>query len=114
MSETEHYQQYDPRPIDTSGITVPSSLTELSEKLAANVHNVWASGRIRAGWQYGPYRDDAAKTNPCLIPYAQLPRSEQELDMSMVTETIRSIIALGYEIVPSVRPSADGETTLFE
>jgi hypothetical protein len=114
MSETGHYQQYDPRPIDTSGIIIPNSLIELSEKLAANVHDVWASGRIRAGWQYGPYRDDAAKTNPCLIAYDQLPPSEQELDMNMVTETIRSIIALGYEIVPTARSSADGETTLSE
>jgi hypothetical protein len=106
MSETEHHHQYDPRPIDTSGIAVPNSLTELSEKLAANAHDVWAMGRIRDGWQYGPYRDDAAKMNPCLLAYDELPASEKEFDMSMVTATIRSIIALGYEIIPTGQSSA--------
>jgi hypothetical protein len=111
MSETEHHQQYNPRPIDTSGIIVPNSLSELSEKLAANAHDVWAIGRIRDGWHYGPYRDDDARLNPCLMAYDQLPASEQEFDLSMVAATIRSIIALGYEIVPKEQSSADGKPT---
>jgi RyR domain len=109
MSETGQQRQYNPRPIDTSGITVPDSLTELSDRLAANAHDVWAIGRIRDGWQYGPYRDDNAKQNPCLLDFDQLPAREQEFDRNMVAATIRSIIALGYQIIPkekSSRPEA--------
>ena len=90
MSDTDNHQQYIPRPIDTSGTVVPDSLAELSEKLATNAHDVWAAKRMGEGWRFGPHRDDAKKKNPCLMPYDQLPTSEQEFDMSMVTETIRS------------------------
>jgi hypothetical protein len=100
MSETEQHQQYDPQPIDTTGIIVPDSLARLSEKLAANAHDIWSIGRFRDGWQYGPYRDDNTKLNPCLLAYNQLPAEEQEFDRNMVAATIRSIIALGYKIVP--------------
>ncbi len=99
MSDTGNHNQYNPRPIDTSGTVVPDSLAGLLEQLATNAHDVWAAKRIREGWRFGPHRDDEAKESPWLIPYDQLPASEQEFDMSMVTETIRSIIILGYEIV---------------
>lgn len=100
MSDTGNHNQYSPRPIDTSGTVVPDSLAALLEQLATNAHDVWAAKRIHEGWRFGPHRDDEAKESPWLIPYDQLPASEQEFDMSMVTETIRSIIILGYEIVP--------------
>ena len=100
MSDTGNHNHYNPRPIDTSGTVVPDSLAGLLERLATNAHDVWAAKRIHEGWRFGPHRDDEAKESPWLIPYDQLPASEQEFDMSMVTETIRSIIILGYEIVP--------------
>ena len=103
MSETEQHQLYNPRPIDTSGTIVPDSLSELSDKLATNAHDVWAVGRFRDGWQYGPYRDDNAKQHPCLLAFDELPAEEQEFDRNMVTATIRSIIALGYQITPQER-----------
>jgi hypothetical protein len=109
MSETEQRQQYDPHPIDTTGIIVPDSLSGLSEKLAINAHDVWSMGRFRDGWQYGPYRDDNAKLHPCLLAYNQLPPEEQEFDRNMVAATIRSIIALGYKIIPQEESDARKE-----
>jgi len=89
---------YPPRPIDTSGVTLPVELLGLTEKLAENAHDHWAKGRMAQGWTYGPERDDAAKQHPDLVPYSELPDSEKEYDRKTAMETLRAIITLGYRI----------------
>ncbi len=89
---------YKPEPIDTSGIVLPEDLLELTEKIAENVHEVWALGRVREGWTYGPVRDDARKQTPCLVPYDELPEEEKEFDRNTAMETIKLICKLGYNI----------------
>jgi hypothetical protein len=54
--------------------------------------------RLSEGWIWGPKRDDAKKTHPCLVPYAELPESEKEYDRQTALETIKAILALGYRI----------------
>lgn len=68
------------------------------EKLAENAHEVWSLGRIADGWTFGPWRDDATKQHPCLIPYDQLPESEKDYDRRVSLETLKAILALNYEI----------------
>lgn len=89
---------YMPKPMDTTGVELNSSLKELVEAMARNTHDVWAEGRIRDGWTYGPERDDTLKTHPCLIPYEQLPESEKEYDRMTSLSTLKFIVANGYEI----------------
>lgn len=89
---------YLPNPIDTGNITLPEELLALTEKIAENVHEVWAQGRIREGWVYGESRNDALKTTPCLVPYDQLPDAEKQYDRSTALETLKLITALGYRI----------------
>ncbi len=89
---------YLPNPVDTSDVSLPESMHVLVEKMAENVHEVWAETRIRQGWCYGPERDDAKKTHPCLVPYNQLPESEKEYDRNTSIETLKLIIKLGYRI----------------
>ena len=89
---------YQPKPIDTSHVRLPDDLLALTEKIAENVHDVWAAGRIREGWKYGAVRDDAKKETPCLVPYADLPEVEKEYDRSTALETVKSILSLGYTI----------------
>ena len=89
---------YKPNPANTSDVTLPSDLIELTEKIAENVHEVWAEGRIKEGWKYGEVRNDEKKETPCLIPYSELPESEKEYDRNTAFETIKLIIKLGYEI----------------
>lgn len=89
---------YQPRPVDTDGVALPEELVELTEKIAENVHDIWALGRIQEGWRYGPVRDDAARTTPCLVPYGALPEVEKEYDRRTSMETLRLILKLGYRI----------------
>ncbi len=89
---------YRPKPIEASGIELPADLIELTERLAENAHDVWASRRMAEGWTYGPKRDDTAKRHPDLVPYADLPDSEREYDRKMAIGTLQAIIALGYRI----------------
>lgn len=89
---------YNPKPADTGEIVLSDDLLELKEKIAENVHEVWAAGRVAEGWTYGPVRDDAAKTTPCLVPYCELPESEKEYDRNTAFQTLKLIMALGYRI----------------
>lgn len=87
---------YNPKPIDTADVTLPEELIALTEKIAENVHDVWAVGRIAQGWIYGSVRDDAKKETPCLVPYCELPESEKLYDRNTAIETIKLIIKMGY------------------
>lgn len=89
---------YLPKPMDTSDIELSKELLTLTEKIAENVHEVWAAGRITEGWTYGDVRNDELKTTPCLVPYDKLPESEKEYDRNTAMETLRMIIKLGYTI----------------
>lgn len=90
---------YMPKPVDMSSIVLPEELLWLTEKIAENVHEVWAAERLAQGWRYGDRRDDVLKTTPCLVPYSELPESEKEYDRNTALETIKLIVAMGYRIV---------------
>lgn len=91
---------YRPKPIDTGDITLSEDLLQLSELLAENTHAVWAAGRLRDGWRYGPCWDQQSKTTPCLVPYAQLPEREKDYDRNTALQTIKLLLRLGYRILP--------------
>lgn len=90
---------YKPEPVDTSNIAVSEEILLLREKIAKNVHDVWAVGRMREGWVYGEKRDDEKKTSPCLVPYEELSDEEKEYDRNTAFETLKLIMSLGYDIV---------------
>jgi hypothetical protein len=92
---------YEPKPIRTSGVQLPPAILVLGERLAENAHDIWARQRFADGWKYGPQRDDRLKENPCLVPYNDLPDSEKEYDRLAAMETLKAILALGYEITES-------------
>jgi hypothetical protein len=90
---------YEPKPIDTEDILLPEGLLSLTERLAENVHDVWAAGRIAEGWTYGTVKDIESKKSPLLVPYGELPESEKEYDRNTVIETVKLIVKMGYGIV---------------
>jgi len=98
FSDSTSNLDYQPAPIDTSGVTLTKEIEELTELLAKNAHDLWAQQRLTDGWTYGPRRDDSAKKHPCLVPYEELPESEKEYDRHAALGTLKAILALGYRI----------------
>ena len=89
---------YIPKPVDTSDVTLPENLIELTERVAENVHEVWAQSRIAEGWTYGENRNDELKQTPCLVPYNELSELEKNYDRKTAMETLKLIVKLGYRI----------------
>lgn len=89
---------YEPTPLSVAGVTLSADLLALTEHLAENTHELWATQRLKDGWTYGPQRDDAKKQHPCLVPYADLPESEKEYDRNTALGTLKAILKLGYRI----------------
>jgi ryanodine receptor 2 len=89
---------YTPQPVDTSDVRLPAELDELVEKIAKNVHEVWAQSRIEQGWTYGEERNDELKHHPCLVPYEDLPEIEKDYDRDTALGTLKLICKFGFKI----------------
>ena len=89
---------YTPQPVDTSEVRLPAELDELVEKIAKNVHEVWAQSRIEQGWTYGKERNDELKHHPCLVPYEDLPEIEKDYDRDTALGTLKLICKFGFKI----------------
>jgi len=89
---------YEPVPVDTSTITLDSELAQLVERLAENVHDLWAQRRMSQGWTWGEQRDDAQKKHPGLVPYRELPEKEKDYDRATAVSTLKLIMTLGFRI----------------
>ncbi len=90
---------YRPKPVDVEDVGLSEEILQLTEELAASVHDVWASGRIREGWTYGPVKDPEKKITPLLVPYDQLPESEKDYDRNTALYALRFVLSKGYRIV---------------
>ena len=96
---------YQPAPIDTTGVKLSPALRRLTERLARNTHDLWAQQRIKDGWRPGARRDDQRKLHPCLVPYAKLPEREKAYDRIAVLGVLKATAALGYRIEPPKQKS---------
>ena len=94
----ENKLDYTPEPMDLSSVDLPESLIQLSERIAENVHEVWAKARMDEGWTYGEKRDDIHKKHTCLVPYDELPEEEKEYDRNTAMNTIKMVKKLGFRI----------------
>ena len=90
---------YTPNPINVDDIEFPAELEGLREAIAENTHEVWAAGRIKEGWTYGPKRDDKLKKHPDLIPYSELTEGEKQYDRDTAENAIKLVIKLGFDLV---------------
>lgn len=92
-------RKYTPQPVDTSDVILPEEMNSLIEKMAENVHDIWAQSRMKQGWTYGAERNDALKQHPCLVAYNDLPETEKAYDRDTAIETLKLISKLGFKIV---------------
>lgn len=93
-----HTDDYTPMPLDISDVELSEDLLILTERLAKNIHEVWAKSRMDQGWTYGPTRDDVRKKHPCLIPYEELPEEEKDYDRNTALGTLKFVIKQGFEV----------------
>lgn len=89
--------------LDTADVPLDRHVLDLIEPLAARVHHRWFERRMQDGWRPGLRRDDGRRVHPCLVPYAELPEREKEYDRIMVRETLKTLMALGFELIPQDR-----------
>ncbi|XP_071050495.1 ryanodine receptor isoform X2 [Onthophagus taurus] len=94
-----------PNPVDTSMVTLPTYIESIKDKLAENIHEMWAMNKIEAGWQWGDMRDDLRHIHPCLVPFDKLPPAEKRYDSQLAVQTLKTILALGYYISMDKPPS---------
>lgn len=97
-SKEDVAKSYKPAPLDLSDVELPESLTELTEAIAENTHEVWSQNRMAEGWTYGPARNDKLKKHPDLLPYSDLTEGEKEYDRATAMNAIKLIVKLGYKI----------------
>lgn len=96
VSDDRGNDSYTPRPLPSC----PPALDGAWQDVASVVHDAWARRRLDDGWRWGPERSDARKTHPCLVPYEELPESEQAYDLATARTVVGALHARGYLISP--------------
>jgi len=88
----------------------------LAGETPEQLHRSWCEAKRRDGWAYGPVKDAAAKTHPCLVPYGELPaeqRYKDQLFAAVVAALAPAIVTrddlVGHIVMHSIR--GDGKTT---
>jgi hypothetical protein len=67
-------------------------------------HEAWAEHKRADGWVYGPEKSEAAKTHPCLVPYADLPVEQRRKD-----HLFRAVVQALTAQDSATRPLTDAE-----
>uniref|UniRef100_A0A671YWR5 Ryanodine receptor 2 n=1 Tax=Sparus aurata TaxID=8175 RepID=A0A671YWR5_SPAAU len=88
---------FTPTPVDISKVVLPPQLEDIREKMAENIHEVWAMDRIDLGWTYGPVRKRETH-DPCLVEFSKLSEQERNQNLQMAQDTLRMLLALGFHI----------------
>ena len=93
-------------------MVLPPELEKLTELLAENTHEEWATQRMKEGWVHGAERNDEKKHHPCLVPYADLSNGEREYDRITSINTLKLLLKMGYTLQSSAAAvAADEEDT---
>ena len=69
------------------------------EFLAREEHDRWVEERMRAGWTYGPVKDEERKVSPYLVPWSELDDGIREYDRAPVREMIGLVESAGLAVV---------------
>ena len=83
------------------------------DQLAGIEHERWRAEREAAGWRYGPARDDAAKLNPLLVPWADVPADARRYNLETAAELPTLLARAGFESCVRAR-RASGQPLALE
>ena len=56
------------------------ALADGREPTGKDAHDAWKAFKVAREWKYGPEKDEAAKTHPCLVDYDELPVEQKFKD----------------------------------
>ncbi|KAL4238125.1 Ryanodine receptor 2 [Mactra antiquata] len=102
-TEVSNYAPFVPLPVDTGSVQLPVYIESVRDKLAENLHEVWAMNKIEQGWSWGESRDDMHRKNPSLTSFEKLPISEKKYVITVSFETLRTLLALGYHVSMEIK-----------
>uniref|UniRef100_A0AAQ4NQS2 Ryanodine receptor 3 n=1 Tax=Gasterosteus aculeatus aculeatus TaxID=481459 RepID=A0AAQ4NQS2_GASAC len=88
---------FDPKPINTANISLPEKLEYVANKYAEHSHDKWSSEKEQ-NWAARNGLDERAKTHPLLKPYKALSEKERETYRWPVRESLKSMLAMGWNI----------------
>uniref|UniRef100_A0A3Q3WQW7 Uncharacterized protein n=2 Tax=Mola mola TaxID=94237 RepID=A0A3Q3WQW7_MOLML len=90
---------FDPKPINTANISLPEKLEYIANKYAEHSHDKWSSDKVSpTGWKHADCLDEQAKSHPLLKPYKALSEKERETYRWPVRESLKSMLAMGWNI----------------
>jgi hypothetical protein len=64
------------------------------EALPSASHESWLAMKEADGWKYGPFKDEALRLHPCMVPFEALPQSQQSKDFlcKAVVESLKGFL----------------------
>lgn len=68
---------------------MPTYIETIRDRLAENIHEIWAMNKIEEGWVYGERRDDLHRIHPCLTQFDRLPPAEKRYDTQLALQTLK-------------------------
>ncbi len=89
---------YEPAPIETANISLPSNVRELIETLARNLHDVRSKDWLDSKAQQASERAEENLEPAWLVPFEALPEVEKESYRRSASETLKAAFALGYRV----------------
>uniref|UniRef100_A0A672JJC7 Ryanodine receptor 2b (cardiac) n=1 Tax=Salarias fasciatus TaxID=181472 RepID=A0A672JJC7_SALFA len=102
---------FDPQPVDTSDVSVPERLEFVVNKYAEHTHEKWSLNKFACGWVHGEQLCEKTKVHPLLKPYRALAEKEKEAYRWTIKETIKTMLAFGWNIERTKEGDAFGMHT---
>ena len=81
-------------PPSSSQIQLQPMVENIRDKLAENIHEMWAVSKIESGWQFGEggRLDEEMMLHPCLTQFQTLPQAEKRYNIQLAIQTLRQAI----------------------
>lgn len=89
---------YKPAPIETTSISLPDDIRDLTEQLTRNLHELRVEEYVSNVERDGVQGDVGEQTVSWLVPFDELPQVEKDRYHKIASETLKAAYALGYRI----------------